>query len=110
LHLRTHAIVPAMSPRGALSLRVLLAPSGGPEDGERSDGAPDSLANTGDDLPYKVEVWDEGSRSVEQTLAITANGSIGYAAYYEATKEFPTRYITLRHKNRVVARWNPPGH
>jgi hypothetical protein len=99
-----------MSPRYPLPLQVHLAPSGGPEDGERSDGAPDSLANTADDLPYKVEVWDEGSRSVEQTLAITANGSIGYAAYYEATKEFPTRYITLRHKDRVVARWNPPGH
>jgi hypothetical protein len=99
-----------MSSRYPLPLRVRLAPSGGQEDDERSDGAGDNLANAGDDLPYKVEVWDEQSRVVEQTLAITANGSIGYAAYYEATKEFPTRYITLRLKNRVVARWNPPGH
>jgi hypothetical protein len=89
---------------------LVLAPAGGPEDDERDGGTPDNLASSGDDLPYKVEVWDAQSRSVEQTLAITANGSIGYAAYYEATKEFPTRYITLRHKNRIVARWNPPGH
>ena len=99
-----------IAPVYPLPTRVRLAQSGGPEDDAQNDGERDALANTGDDLPYKVEVWDEESRAVEQTLAITANGSIGYAAYYEATKEFPTRYITLRHKNRVVARWNPPGH
>ena len=42
--------------------------------------------------------------------AVTASGSIGYAAYYAATREFPHRYITLRHKNRVVSRWNAPQH
>ena len=47
---------------------------------------------------------------VEQVLAITANGSIGYAAYYAATREHPDRYITLRHKNRIVSRWNEAKH
>ncbi|HXR95971.1 MAG TPA: hypothetical protein VN718_08830 [Rhizomicrobium sp.] len=70
----------------------------------RTDGAP----GKGEDLPYRVEVWSEDYRSVEQTLAMTANGSIGYAAYYEATREYPDRYVVLRHKNRIVARWNPP--
>jgi len=43
-------------------------------------------------------------------LAVTANGSIGYAAYYAATREFPDRYVTLRHKNSIVSRWNGPRH
>jgi hypothetical protein len=63
-----------------------------------------------DDLPYKVEIWDEDKTAVEQVLAVTASASIGYAAFYAAAKEFPLRYITLRFKNRVVTRWNGPAH
>jgi|SRR6185437_6226375 len=89
-------------------LARFIAANGGDEDpGERSDrqsGAPGKA----EDLPYRVEVWSEDYKSVEQTLAMTANGSIGYAAYYEATREFPDRYVVLRHKTRIVARWNPP--
>lgn len=64
----------------------------------------------GDDLPYKVELWDERKSSVEQVLAVTSNGSIGFAAYYAAVREHPTRYVTLRHKNSIVSRSNPPEH
>ncbi len=63
-----------------------------------------------EDLPYKVELWDEPKQSVEQVLAVTASGSIGYAAFYAATREYPHRYITLRHKNNIVSRWNAAGH
>jgi hypothetical protein len=62
----------------------------------------------GEDLPFKVELWDEKRRAVEQVLAVTANGSIGYAAYFAATREYPDRYVTLRHKSRMVARSNGP--
>jgi hypothetical protein len=61
-----------------------------------------------EDLPFKVELWDEKKLSVEQVLAVTANGSIGYAAYFAAAREYPTRYVTLRHKNSIVSRSNPP--
>jgi hypothetical protein len=27
-----------------------------------------------------------------------------------ATREYPDRHITLRHKNSVVARWSGPQH
>lgn len=64
----------------------------------------------GEDLPYKVELWDEAKNSVEVVLAVTASASIGYAAYFAATREYPTRYITLRHKSSMVSRWNAPGH
>jgi hypothetical protein len=76
------------------------AESAAPEDG--SDG---STAPRGD-LPYKVDLWNAERTSVEQTLAVTAHSSIGYAAYYAATREYPDRYVTLRHKNRVLSRWN----
>jgi hypothetical protein len=61
-----------------------------------------------DELPYRVELWDEKHQGVEQVLAVSANGSIGYAAYYAATREYPGRYITLRHKNSILSRWNGP--
>jgi hypothetical protein len=70
----------------------------------------DQSPSEGEDLPYRVELWDLGKTRVEQVLAITASGSIGYAAFYAATRELPERYITLRHKNAVVSRWNGPGH
>jgi hypothetical protein len=89
---------------------VWLASSGDPENdwSGRRPSAPDPTAREG--LPYKVEIWDESGAAVEQVVAVTANASIGYAAYYAATREFPDRRITLRHKNSVVARWNGPKH
>jgi hypothetical protein len=63
-----------------------------------------------EDLPYRVELWNDAKTAVEQILAVTANSSIGYAAFYAATREHPERYITLRHKNSVVSRWNGPDH
>ena len=85
-----------------------------PAEGGRDDGPSEASfgprPTEGEDLPYKVELWDEAKAAVEQVLAVTANGSIGYAAYYAATREFPNRYVTLRHKNRIVSRWNGPAH
>lgn len=63
-----------------------------------------------EELPYRVELWDEAKQGVEQVLAVTAHGSIGFAAYYAATREYPGRYITLRHKDRTVARSIEPAH
>ncbi len=87
-----------------------FAPTNGREDDGRGKPSLGPLPIEREDLPYKVELWDEARVAVEQVLAVTANGSIGYAAFYAATQELPHRYITLRHKNRVVSRWNGPGH
>jgi hypothetical protein len=59
-----------------------------------------------DDLPYRVELWNEDRTAVEQVLAVTAHSSIGYAAYHAATREYPDRYVTLRHRSRILSRWN----
>jgi len=86
-----------------------FASESGPDD-PREPARLDRAAARREDLPFKVELWDEGKKNVEQVLAVTAHGSIGYAAYYAATREYPDRHITLRHKNSVVARWRGPRH
>jgi hypothetical protein len=58
-----------------------------------------------EELPYKVELWDEKGEFVDQVVAVSVSPAIGYAAYYAATREFPGRPITLRHKSRVISRW-----
>ena len=47
---------------------------------------------------------------MEQVLAATVSAGIGFAAYYQATQEFPDRTIMLRHKNSVVAHWTARKH
>lgn len=87
-----------------------LSPTGDDRDIETDDGGDPSAVSRREDLPYKVELWDEKKSTVEQVLAVTRNGSIGYAAYYEATRQFPNRYVTLRHKGRILSRFNGPTH
>ena len=81
-----------------------------PEADPRGGPARVPMPGEREELPYRVEVWDQTGTSVEQILAVTASGSIGYAAYYAATREFPHRYITLRHRNSVLSRWTPAGN
>jgi hypothetical protein len=94
----------------ARSRLLWLASSGEPGDRKPGHGSSAPVPPKGEELPYKVEIWDYAGASVEQVVAVTANASIGYAAYYAATREFPDRQITLRHKNSVVARWSGPQH
>jgi hypothetical protein len=62
------------------------------------------------DLPYRVELWNGARSSVELVLAVTANASIGYAAYFAATRDYPDRHITLRFRDSVLSRWNGAAH
>jgi len=87
-----------------------LGPNDDPQDPLRRAGRSDRPTASHEDLPYKVELWDPSRTSVEQVLAVSANGSIGYAAYYAATREYPDRYVTLRHRNSIISRSNPPQH
>ena len=90
---------------------VLVAPISGGDDDDESRAVPLRPAPVERaELPYRVELWDAAKIAVEQVLAVASNGSIGYAAYYAATREHPQRYVTLRHNNRIVSRWNGPGH
>jgi hypothetical protein len=103
-------IQPEINPAVIVRYPLNCGSESDPDDGSGSQARSNRSAPEGEDLPYKVELWDEGRKAVEQVLAVTANGSIGYAAYYAATREFADRYITLRHKNRIVSRWNGPNN
>lgn len=86
-----------------------------PDDGN-DDGAEGTRRGSGgfptqcDDLAYKVEVWDETGEFVEHVVAVSATPAIGYAAYYAATREYPGRSITLRHRKAIVSRWTGHAH
>jgi hypothetical protein len=106
----SHLLRPFRLARPAESLSYRFGPDDDPKDSTRRPTRSDRPTANHDDLPYKVELWDETRSSVEQVLAVTAHGSIGYAAYYAATREYPDRYVTLRHKNKIMSRSNPPQH
>src|SRR3954464_6350917 len=83
---------------------------GDPENSDRDRAAAARGSAPHEDLPYRVELWDAARQAVEIVLAVTANSSIGYAAYFAATREYPDRFVTLRHKNRTVAKTNGPDN
>ena len=70
----------------------------------------DGSLEDGDDLPYRVEVWDEAGDQVELIVAVSLSPAIGYAAFYAATREYPGRAVTLRHLKRVISRWTAQTH
>jgi hypothetical protein len=59
-----------------------------------------------DDLPYKVEVWDETGSFPERVVALAVTPALAYAAYYSAVREYAGRDITLRHKGQTMSRWH----
>ena len=88
-----------------LATAFRLSPSDEPPGAGRPGRRPERSRSAfeHEDLAYKVELWD--GEIVEQVLAVTSSASIGYAAYYAATREFPEAVITLRHKNNVMSKW-----
>jgi hypothetical protein len=95
-----------------LQLPVRFGQGGNEGDGDPADGAfgPLSFTLQGDDLPYKVEVWEADGASIERVIAIAADGTIGYAAFYAAARDNPGRDITLSYKGNVLSRWNRQSH
>ena len=90
----------------------ILRPSDDPGDGGGRDRSTPRRpgATSQEDLAYHVEIWDRAADAVQQVLAVTASASIGYAAFYAATREFPERVILLRHKDQVLTRWSGHSH
>lgn len=80
------------------------------DEDSRTPGGSGEFPVEADDLPYKVEVWDETGKFIEHVVAVSLSPAIGYAAYYAATREFPGRAITLRHKASIISRWTGKAH
>jgi hypothetical protein len=94
----------------SIALRLMSAkdPNDPGERGSSSRGR--QKPDQGEDLPYKIELWNDAKTAVEQVLAVTASASIGHAAFYAAAREHAERYVTLKHKDSVINRWNAPSH
>jgi hypothetical protein len=56
-----------------------------------------------DDLPYRVELWDEADSRVEELVALCGDYGVARAAFEEAMRRRPGRIVTLRQKTRVLA-------
>lgn len=56
------------------------------------------------DLSFRVDIWDESWSKIEETVAMTSNGTIGYAAFWECTRQFPGRNIALSYKGQILSR------
>ena len=97
---------------GVSALALRLMPSDDPGDAERPPGASTSAhdPSESEDLAYKVEIWSEDGETIEQVVAVTSSPSIGFAAYYAATREFPNTVITLRHRSTVMSKWGGKPH
>jgi hypothetical protein len=55
-----------------------------------------------DDLPFRIELWDDADQHVEEVIAIAADFFAASCAYEEAVKRRPGKLITLRQKARVI--------
>lgn len=88
-----------------------LVSSDGPHGGDPEGKLPfGNVPREAEDLSYHIELWDVAKRRIETVLAVTSSAAIGFAAYYAAAREYPDRYITLRHKGRIFSGWNSPPH
>ena len=42
-----------------------------------------------DDLPFRIELWDDKDRYIEEVIALASDYATGYGAYNEAVKPQP---------------------
>jgi len=56
------------------------------------------------DLPFRIELWDDADRHIEEVIALASDFASACGAYDEAVKRRPRKLITLRQKARVIKR------
>ena len=62
------------------------------------------IGNGEHDLPFKIELWDDADRHIEEVIALASDYASARGAYDEAVKRRPGKLITLRQKARVIKR------
>ena len=60
------------------------------------------VGNGDNDLPFKIEAWDDADQHVEELIALLGDFASACGAYDEAVKRRPGKLITLRQKARVI--------
>ena len=94
---------PSDSPNISGDAGVLrLAPAGDREDDVPRRAPSRPVPVDREDLPYKVEIWNETGASVEQIVAVTANAGIGYAAWH--TDIGIRRAVQITRRRRSIPR------
>jgi len=54
------------------------------------------------ELPYRIEMWDDRDAHVEELIALVADHAVARAAFAEAVRRRPGKLIMLRQKSRVL--------
>jgi hypothetical protein len=54
------------------------------------------------DLPFRIELWDDADRHIEEVIALASDFASACGAYDEAVKRRPGKLVTLRQKARVI--------
>ena len=62
----------------------------------------DYIVGRDDDLPFRVELWDDRDTYVEAVIALVSDFYSASSAYEEAVRRRPGKLITLRQKGRVI--------
>ena len=62
------------------------------------------MENGEHDLPFKIELWDDADRHIEEVIALASDYASACGAYDEAVKRRPGKLVTLRQKARVIKR------
>ena len=55
------------------------------------------------ELPYRIELWDDHDTHVEELIALVADHAVARAAFVEAVRRRPGKIIILRQKSKVLA-------
>jgi hypothetical protein len=55
-----------------------------------------------DDLPFRVELWDDKDSHIEEVIALASDYATARSAFDDAVKRRPRKLITLRQKTRVI--------
>ena len=60
------------------------------------------MSGGNEDLPFRIELWDEADKHIEEVIALASDFASACGAYDEAVKRRPGKLITLRQKARVI--------
>ncbi|MGA8611800.1 MAG: hypothetical protein WB760_08805 [Xanthobacteraceae bacterium] len=76
MHTTSNFLRADRSMRPAKAFLYSFAPGSDSDDPARKTTPFDRQGAAHEDLPYKVELWNESKTTVEQVLAVTASGSM----------------------------------
>ena len=57
-----------------------------------------------DDFHFRIDLWDDGDKRIEQVIAFASDLVVARAAYAAAVQAKPGKRITLRQRARVLDR------